>query len=298
MSTLADQTVVALENARLFENLRKLNKDLLDAQRALEEANRQMREIDEIKSNFISVITHELRTPLANVAFSLQLLEMYGMDRLLPEQKEQITQMDRGVKQAKTMVDNLITFAAFLNRQVALKLDRMDYKDIIQEALSPLLDKAKAQGLQLHLDIIGDLLPLIADRKHLVNAMYQLVDNAIKFNREGGKIWVSCWSTSEAAFFDVKDNGIGVSQTKLQEIWNGLTQMADPIRRGVEGLGLGLALVKYIIAAHGGQVWAESLESVGSQFGFRVPLDGPTPIDNRIYSFEVLNDIPRPRAAS
>jgi signal transduction histidine kinase len=73
----------------------------------------------------------------------------------------------------------------------------------------------------------------------------------------------------------VKDSGVGIPADRLPDLWEGFTQMADPLRRGVEGLGLGLALVKYIVRAHGGRVWANSEEGVGSTFGFEIPLEGP-----------------------
>jgi signal transduction histidine kinase len=295
LSMLADQTSVSLENARLFENLKELNQNFVQAQKTLEEANQQLREIDELKSNFISVITHELRTPIANVSFSLQLIEMYGLENLLPEQQEQIVQLASGVKQAKIMVDNLITLATFLNKRVELSLEPLEFKEVIQESLTPLINKAKEKGVLLHLEIVGDLLPVVADHKHLVNAISQLVDNAIKFTGADGKVWVDSWTTSENAFLNVRDTGRGVPQNELPLIWSGFTQLADPLRRGLEGLGLGLALVKYIIAAHEGKVWAESLEGTGSAFGFQIPLEGPKATAEIKYDFQKLDDAPRPQ---
>ena len=101
LSTLADQTAVALENARHFADLLKLNEDLRRTYAALEKANQQLREVDELKSAFIGVITHEMRTPFANLQFNLQILEMYGKDHLLPEQRNQLVQLSKGVNSAQ-----------------------------------------------------------------------------------------------------------------------------------------------------------------------------------------------------
>jgi len=131
---------------------------------------------------------------------------------------------------------------------------------------------ADEKRLELKVDLLGELLSLSADRKLLANAVNQLVHNAIKFTKPGGKVWISCWTTAEAIYFDVKDTGVGIPADKLTSMWNEFSQMADPLKRGAEGLGLGLALVKYIIAAHGGEIWAESKEGEGSAFGFQVPL--------------------------
>jgi K+-sensing histidine kinase KdpD len=272
LSTLADQSVVALENARLLANLKKLNTDLENAYKALEKANQDLREMDELKSAFIGVITHELRTPLANVGFSLQIFEMYGLKHLPPEQRSQFDQLKSSFQMASMMIENLVTYASFLNNQVKLRLERLNIKDIVREVVTPLKIMSDEKGVNLKVDIIGELPPINADRKLLSNAMHQLVHNAVKFTKEGGKVWITCWATTDAVCFDVKDTGVGIPISKLPGMWSEFTQMADPLKRGVEGLGLGLALVKYIIAAHGGEVWAESQEGVGSVFGFQMPV--------------------------
>jgi len=157
--------------------------------------------MDNLKSAFIGVITHELRSPFANIDFSVQLLERHGLDRLPPEQRDPLEQIVTGIRSAKMM--------------------------------------------------------------------------AFKFTDAGGKVWIRCWDTADAAHFEVKDTGVDVPADKLSTLWEGFTQMADPLRRGVERLGLGLALVKYVVGAHGGQVWVHSEVGVGSTFGFQVPLRGP-----------------------
>jgi len=283
LNTLADQTAVALENARLVEDLIAINQDLEEAYAELERTNRQLQEADRLKSAFIGVITHELRSPFANIAFSLQIFQRYGLDNLTPEQREQFDQLVEGLQQAKAMVDNLITFASFLSKQGELTLSDVDLREVLRETLLPLRAMIESKSLRLHL-LLPDRLPTVrADRDRLADAIHHLVHNAIKFTPEGGEIWLRCRVDARSLLFEVKDTGVGIPADRLETLWEGFTQMADPLRRGVEGLGLGLALVKYIITAHGGRVWAESEEGVGSTFGFAIPLaaralDGKTTI--------------------
>ncbi|MFN2165421.1 MAG: sensor histidine kinase, partial [Anaerolineae bacterium] len=117
--------------------------------------------------------------------------------------------------------------------------------------------------------------PVRADRDRLADAVHHLVHNAIKFTPEAGEIWLRGQATDTTLLFEVKDTGIGISADKLPTLWEEFAQVADPLQRGVEGLGLGLALVKYIVNAHDGKVWAESEEGAGSKFGFEIPLAGP-----------------------
>ena len=268
LSTLAEQTHIGLQNARLFDDLRH-------TQLMLADANQKLRLLDQTKSAFISVVTHELRTPLANIGFSLQVLEMYGKERFLPEQIEQLEQLGNGVLQARNMIDNLITYASFLNEQVELNLDKFDFREVLRDVLLPFKTQADQKGLKFNLDIPGDYFIVVGDRRLLLNAVHHLVENAVKFTKTGS-VWVTCWTVTDALCFDVQDTGAGIPMDKLTVVWDAFTQAtADALRRGVEGLGLGLALVKLIINAHGGFVWVESKPNQGSFFGFQIPLAGP-----------------------
>jgi signal transduction histidine kinase len=273
LTTLADQTAIALENARLFDNLTKINRDLDKTKKNVEEANQQLREIDQIKSSFIGVITHELRTPLANLAFSMQVLEMYGRDHLHPDQVVQLDQIKRGITETRRMVDNLVTFTEFLNRKIELQMEPIEFKQLVSQTVQPILVEAEQKGIFTEMDIVGEFPFFQGDRQLIAIAIHQLVDNAKKFTPAGGKIWLTSWSASDTINFNVRDSGIGIAPERIKEIWDAFSQGSDPVRRSVEGLGLGLALVKLIISAHHGQVWAESRQGEGSSFGFRIPVN-------------------------
>jgi signal transduction histidine kinase len=275
LSTLADQTAVALENARLVDDLIEINHDLEEAYAELERANRQLQEMDRLKSAFIGVITHELRSPFANIAFSLQLFQRHGLENLTAEQREQLEQLLSNLQQAKSMIDNLVTFATFLSKQGDLHLSTIDFRQILHDALLPLKPLIEHKSLKFRTVLSPELPPVHGDRERLVDAVHHLVHNAYKFTMPGGEIWVRCQAAEGKLFFEVKDTGVGIPANRLSSLWEEFAQMADPLQRGVEGLGLGLTLVKYVVNAHGGQVWAESEEGVGSKFGFEIPLAGP-----------------------
>ncbi len=274
LSTLADQTAVALENARLFADLERVNKDLQAAYASLAQANSQLQEVDKLKSAFIGVVSHELRTPFANIGFSLHILERHGTDGWLPEQKEELESLKQGIKTAKNMVEHLVSFASFLQKQGQLRLGPVDMPVLIEQTLQPLRPLAESRQIQLH-HHNGRAIPgLSADGSRLGEAIHHLVQNAIKFTPEGGEVTVACWPEGEMVHLAVRDTGIGVPSARLPELWNSFAQMADPVKRGAEGVGLGLALVNAVVTAHGGQVFAESQEGVGSTFGFVLPVGG------------------------
>jgi signal transduction histidine kinase len=265
LAALATQVAIAIEHARLFAAQAQSLSDL-------ETANQQLQEMDRLKSAFISVITHELRTPFANIGFSLELLERYGDECWLPEQREQMAQLENGIESAQEMVDNLVDFATFLSKQGELRLDWVNVTNLIHEAALPLRQLADSKSVTFCIDAQEELPRVHGDQERLSDAVYHLVQNALKFTPAGGKIWIRCRAESSRVRFEVQDTGVGIPPDKLPGLWEGFAQMADPLRRGAEGLGLGLALVKHIVGAHGGQVYAESKEGVGSTFGFFLPI--------------------------
>jgi K+-sensing histidine kinase KdpD len=275
MMALAAQVAIAIEHARLFSAQAQALADL-------ERANRQLQEMDKLKSAFISVITHELRTPFANLSFSLELLERYGTECWLPEQREQMAQLKDGVESAQEMVDNLVDFATFLSKQGELRLEWVNIRNLVHRATLPLRQLATSKGIAFYVEEAEELPLVYADQERLSDAVYHLAQNACKFTPPGGSIWVRCRAEPDCLRLEVQDTGVGIPQDKLPGLWEGFAQMADPVRRGMEGLGLGLALVKHIATAHGGQVYAKSVEGVGSRFGLSLPVktkaDQPHPI--------------------
>ncbi len=275
LSELADRSGFPLENARLFGYMKTLNTVLNRLYVDRDVVNRRMQEMDKIKSAFIGVITHELRSPLVGIDFSLQLLKRQ-MGDLSPQQQEPITDIVNGFARLKTMIDELVTFAAFLSKQGDLRIQEIDFEAVLREAVEPLEVMAQFRQISVAVHVEDGLPHIWADRERLSEAISHLVHNAIKFNQPQGKIDISCVTDgSEGIRFQVVDTGVGIENAKLERIWDSFSQSADPLRRGVEGLGLGLALVKYVVNAHGGKLWARSRLGEGSTFGFSLPINRP-----------------------
>jgi signal transduction histidine kinase len=226
----------------------------------------------QIQSALISKITHELRSPFVAAGFSLQVLQRYVERGMLDEMQAQVNILDRQMAEGRKMIDNVITFASLVGKQVETHLEATDIEALIQHITLPLRQVARARGVTLLFDMTHLPASICVDQKQIGEAIYHLVHNAIKFNREHGTARIGCQVVGKELVFVVEDTGPGIAPDKLNAIWEAFTQTSDAVQRGVEGLGLGLALVKYVAETHRGTAFARSVPGEGSVFGFRIPL--------------------------
>ena len=289
LSTLANQTAVALENARLVENLIQLNNELRQAYRDLDRANRDLERLDQTKSDFISIASHELRTPLTTM---IGYTEMLIEDETLPETAIMMLKgISKGTKRLHEIVDSMFDIAQIDSRTLQLHLTPADINLIIKDVAGRLgkIVKERSQTLAMELPP----LPMIKADPNLLEKLFQhLLSNAIKFTPNNGKITVTAKpSTIQNADFPnggieviVSDTGVGVDPHARDIIFSKFYQPGELSKHSTSktrfkgsGAGLGLALSKGIVEVHGGSIWVESEgydeeKLPGSQFHVAIPL--------------------------
>src|SRR5262249_55237931 len=158
-------------------DVQTLYKKLQEANRQLREVNTQLEEANKLKSNFLGVITHELRSPFASIDFGLQAFARYGSDHLLEPQRELMDQLRDNIKGAKQMIDNLVAYAALLSKQGRLNLQSVDVADLLQETAATLEPKAQSRGLEWSVEVPDNLVLPAADRERLSEALWHLMLN-------------------------------------------------------------------------------------------------------------------------
>lgn len=253
----AQQTAVAIENARLYQDL--------------EQANRHLNEANRLKSEFLGVISHELRSPFAPIGFALQIFPKYGMDHLKPEQREVWQDLGKHIEHAQHLVNNLVNFAGLLSKQGQLNLTQVNITQLIEDAATDARRMAESRQVNLILELPDELILPSGDQERISEAVWHLLQNAIQYNKPGGQVIVRASKTRDTLSIEVEDTGQGIPVENQAKIWEAFQQLTDSLKRGVEGLGLGLALVKYVALAHGGSVSLESEPGVGSKFTLVLP---------------------------
>lgn len=232
----------------------------------------QLRQDNEVKAAFIDVISHELRSPFASAAFSVELLQKYAERDMMPELLAQIAQLDKELSNGRDLIETIINFATQARQSQTLNKAPTDFNQLVQENVDSLTPFADEHQLTIEQDYQTNLPLLTIDRQRIGLAIYHLLHNAIKFNRSNGRVALKSEAENNVLTFEVRDTGKGIEAAKMETIWQPFAQEADDVRRGVEGLGLGLALTRTAVAAHRGKVFAQSKVGQGSLFGFRLPI--------------------------
>jgi len=233
------------------------------------------KELDALKSEFVSTVSHDLRSPLTLMRGYATMLEMVG--QLNEQQTSYVRKIVTGVESMSRLVNNLLDLGR-IEAGIGLQLEMISVQDVVERVVGALQLQAAQKRIQLSTEFPPQAVPLIeADQALLQQALHNLVENAIKYTRSEGKILVRIQVQHQGVVFDVMDNGIGVSPMDLPRLFEKFYRGAQQVSKDQRGTGLGLAIVKSIAERHGGRVWAESQLGKGSVFHLAIPVRQPRP---------------------
>jgi signal transduction histidine kinase len=256
----------------LEENNRQLEQRVIERTDALRAAVQQLTDLNELKANFVANISHELRTPLVPIKGYSDLLLNGSLGGLSNGQHEAIATISRSVLRLETLINQLIQFASSVKGRLIINPTIIHLPDLMEPLWDYFQPRADAAQVTLVRDVSAAVPLVQADAEKIYWVMYQLLDNAVKFNRPGGSVTVGAVVTGDAVRLSVRDTGRGISPEHLQHIFEPFARGADAPGQVTDGTGLGLALVKRIVEAHDAHVDAESQVDQGSLFSFELPL--------------------------
>lgn len=226
------------------------------------------------KQQFVQMISHDLRTPLASVLCSLELLSMqqYGLSE---EGSDEINKAERNLKRTLNLINQLLELERMESGFVVLQFGDCLLSHCIHDAVSAVLDIADSENVSIVEPKLNDGVPLHADGERLIQVLINLLGNAIKFSPEGGVVTISVLEERDAIEVQVSDQGRGVPADQVERIFDRFLQVerSDCTEKG--GTGLGLAICKALIEAHHGRIGVRSNEGRGSTFWFRIPITQP-----------------------
>ena len=243
LETAADQCAQALERARLYA-LEQLRRE------ELERSNR-------LKDDFLGIISHELRTPLSAILGWARMLKR-GMVGSSQARERALEAIERNATLQARLVDDLLDVSRIVSGKLELETSAVDLTSIIDAAIDSVRPTLLAKGLETQLALARDGVTVLGDARRLQQVVWNLLTNAIKFTRAGGRIDLRLEQVGRTARLSVKDNGIGIPADVLPHVFERFRQGDGSATRTYGGLGLGLSIVHHVIEAHGGTVVALS----------------------------------------
>lgn len=264
------------ERKEMEEKLRKsklaffnMLKDLHEAYEKLKKAYEMVREADKVKGDILANVSHELKTPLT---IALGLIDLSLEEEKNENIKEFLERAKKALKRQQVLIDNLINLSRIEKGEFKLKFSFIRLDKLIEECIDELSEKAGKKHVKISVECPP--IDVNVDRIELKHVIVNLLDNAIKFNREGGEVTVKVREKGKEVEVCIEDTGIGIEKKYLRKIFEPFFQVDMSARRRYGGAGLGLTIVKRILDLHRGKITVETSPGKGSKFCFSVPILG------------------------
>jgi signal transduction histidine kinase len=266
------EQIVVLRLA-LEDSNRNLEQRVEQRTAELQDALRRLSELNQLKANFIANVSHELRTPLTHVKGYVELLADGSLGALTEEQADALRACQRSADRLQELIDDLLMFALASRGALSLQNEAVDLGQLAGEALAGSQRKAEDRGVRLENEVSPNLPLVSADGQKIAWVLAQLIDNGIKYTGPGGTVAFSIHpddSSPHLIRVAVSDTGIGIRPERLQEIFEPFHQLDSSSTRQQGGTGLGLALVREIVQAHGSHMEVRSVVDSGTTFRYTI----------------------------
>jgi len=227
-----------------------------------------------MKSVFISNVSHEMKTPLALISMYAETLES-GKISAPDKTRDYYRTILRESRKLAHMVDNVLDFARLESGRAQNRLEQIDVGELATEVVRNCEERLGLGGFKLTLKIEPELPPIVGDRSALSQALLNLLDNAVKYSADTKEVGIAAWRANGSVVVEITDKGIGIDPSEQQRIFEQFYRAGDPLTQKVRGAGLGLALVRRIVAAHRGRVELRSTPGKGSAFSVVLPAHAP-----------------------
>ncbi len=262
--------LLELQNALLTAN-QTLERRVTERTAELKNALERLSEFNQLKANFVANVSHELRTPLTHIKGYTVLLSDGTLGPLTGDQRHALETTTGAIVRLEGLINDLISYAAAARGDLTLNRRPCSAAMVVLQAVERSQAKAERQKVKLRHAIAPELAPVLADEEKLFWTLMQLVDNGLKFTQPGGAVTITAEPRDGQIVVSVQDTGIGIPPDRLSEIFEPFQQLDGSSTRRYGGTGLGLALVRRILEAHGARMHVSSEAGEGSVFSFALP---------------------------
>jgi PAS domain S-box-containing protein len=255
------------------EKLSRVNEELSKTNEELSQANEELKSLDRMKDEFLSNVSHEFKTPLTSIQGYSQLISDGTLGDVNQQQQKAVETVLRNSERLRRLVDSLLYLSRAQSGKLNYSFETLDIKDILEHSVQDLALQAASKNIELITDIPSDLPQLDVDRDKMMDVFVNLIDNAVKFTHDGGKVTISAHVSEGSMYLDVKDTGIGIAEDKIPMLFQRFYQVDSSVKRRYGGTGLGLYICKKIVEDHKGDIYVSSEEGKGTAVHIRLPLN-------------------------
>lgn len=275
LEIIARDISVSVQNAKAYEKIALFNETLQarikEATTELQRSNLKLKSIDESKDDFISMASHQLRTPLTSVKGYLSMVLEGDAGDINPTQRQMLGQAYISSQRMTFLIADLLNLSRLKTGKFLIDRQPANLADVVGQEVAQLIDTAKARNLTLHYTPPKDFPSLLLDETKTRQVIMNFVDNAIYYTPSGGEIEISLVEKDNTVEYTVTDNGIGVAKSEQPKLFTKFYRADNAKRARPDGTGLGLFMAKKVIIAQGGSIIFKSEEGKGSTFGFSFP---------------------------
>ncbi len=273
LDAITNELTVAIQNAQHYEEVQNFNETLQErvdkATGQLRRTNARLRQLDETKDDFISMASHQLRTPLTSVKGYLSMVLEGDTGEISTAQRKMLQQAFNSSQQMVYLISDLLNLSRLNTGKFVIEATPVDLSEVVQAEIGQLAEIAKSRGLTLEYYKPDNFPKLMLDDTKIHQVVMNFIDNALHYTPEGGKVTVNLTETPTAVEYTVTDTGIGVPKSVQHKLFGKFYRAENAQKTRPDGTGLGLFMAKKVITAQGGSIIFHSEEDKGSTFGFR-----------------------------
>lgn len=249
----------------------KLEQEIIEANKKLMDANKKLKELDKMKDEFLSTVSHELKTPLTPIKTYLELILDEDIGKINEEQRKGLEISLRRAEHLKRLIDDIVDVSRMESKKMKFYMENIDLRNIIENAVRDMKLLANEKQIKILENLPTRPVYVKADEIRMAQVFSNLIDNSIKFSANGGKITINVKKERGNLSVNISDTGPGIPKKHHKKIFEKFYQVDSSTSRAFGGTGLGLPICKSIIEKHGGDIWVESKVGEGSTLHFTLP---------------------------
>lgn len=277
LTTVSDELIIAIQNALSVQEVRDINANLKqrveNATAELRTSNARLKRLDASKDEFISMASHQLRTPLTVIKGYISMVLEGDTGKITPQQREVLEHAYDSSQRMVSLIGDFLNVSRLQTGKFVLEPTTVNFTKLVSEEIDQLEDTAQTRRITLKYQEPSAVISAVADENKLRQVMMNFIDNAIFYSPGGTHVTIQLYEETDGIVFKVIDQGIGVPEAEQAKLFTKFFRAGNARKQRPDGTGIGIFMAKKVIVAHGGSIIFESREGIGSTFGFKLPLE-------------------------